>query len=253
MAYWDDEMEVGNTGYPDMFTLDTCGGLSSGNDTVNKISGNGSLRLGYPGAQVQVCGGFADRSFPATLDLWSRFYMRLSPGFIVDTTTTKIMLHATDSFLSNWWIMAFSSSKLVCTAQLYPPTDSTNFFCNLGTSAQQELRTSPEGGWRMVETRERLGAADSAEGLIEAWIGDAGGTMVKVMSHSLNNWRNTTQGSQNSKFVWNRMFRQSGEGNINYDRVAMGDARIGPITGGLPPLPPPPPTVPTQPTGLQVT
>jgi len=39
-VFWDDELESGNTGYPLMFTLPSCGGATSGHDTTNKVSGS---------------------------------------------------------------------------------------------------------------------------------------------------------------------------------------------------------------------
>jgi len=244
--YWDDELEVGNTGYPGMFNLDLCGGVSTGMDTVNKISGNGSLRIGYPGNEI-TCGGFADRFFPATLDLWSRFYIRLSPGFITHPVSTKLMNHSTEggSPQSNWWAILHGGSEIFVAVQHYPINNSTvNFAPNVGDGNVSKTN----GQWYLIETRTKLNTIGVADGLIEAYKNG-----VQFMNYTGLEFRKVSQGTQNNLFTFNRMFRQDGQGNINYDRLAFGDARIGPITGGLPPPPPPPPTVPTQPTGLQVT
>jgi hypothetical protein len=75
-VFWDDELEEGNTGYTFKFTDPNwrCGGQDWGSfDTVNKVSGTASLKLIYPGiAQGSV--EDLDRSFPATTDLWARWY-----------------------------------------------------------------------------------------------------------------------------------------------------------------------------------
>jgi len=241
-VFWDDELESGNTGYPLMFTLPSCGGATSGNDTTNKVSGSGSLRLGYPSNDI-TCGGFADRSFSATTDLWGRFYIRLSPGFIVSPVATKIMNNSTDGGgVSFWWAMYGGSSNLMITGQGYPPgINAVNYFSNVGNG---NLRTSPEGGFVCVETRIKLNTVGSADGVIEAYKNG-----VLVMNHTGIVMRTAGTSTETVRFIFNRMYRQYGQGDINYDRLAFGNTRIGPIGGE----PPPTPTVPSAPTGLAVT
>lgn len=225
-TFWDDELESGNTGYDFSALMNsTCGGVTWGAyDTVNKVSGTASLKENFPGPNL--CGGFADRYFPNTTDLWSRFYVRLSPGFVVDGTGTKLMNNSTDKILSNWWVMMFGRPDLVIAVQNYPAGNTTNLYPNTGNGS---LRTNPEGQFLCIETRTKLNDVGQANGVIEAYKNG-----VQIMNHTGLEMRTVSQGSQNSTFIFNRMYRQHGTGSINYDRLAFGNTRIG-CLGSAPP------------------
>lgn len=221
-VFWDDELESGNTGYGGLLNIGPCGGLPSFEyDTVTKMSGAASLQLNYPGTPEyhQLCGGFADRTFPNTDDLWGRFYVRLSPGFVVDSTQTKMMRNdANDPALSFWWGMLFGSNAISVQAQNYPVIGSTrNFYTNVGDGA---LPTT--GQWVCIETRIRFNVVGQSNGLIEAWKNG-----VQFMSYTGLAFRNAGQYSEDLQFHSNRMYRQDGGGSINYDRLAFGNTRIG--------------------------
>jgi len=249
-TYWDDELEQGNTGYDFSNRFqDMCGQVVWGSfDTVNKVSGTGSLRLNFPIFNLppdNLCEGFADRSFPATLDLWSRFYIRLEPGFTTHPVSTKFMNHSTSGIQSNWWGILHGGSEIFVTVQHYPIINSSQ---NFAPNVADGNVSKTNGQWYCIETREKLNTIGVADGVLEAYKNG-----VQFMNYTGLEFRKVSQNTQNNQFIFNRLIRQGGYGSINYDRLAMGNTRIGPITGGLPPLPPPPPTAPTQPTGLQVT
>jgi len=245
--YWDDELEPGSTGWQGPFEnrfLDTCGGVNWGSyDTVNKVSGTASLKINYPGvAYTDLCGGFTDKHFPDTTDLFARWYMRFYPGFLLSSVQTKMMNQSTDFLQSNWWGFLWGSNEVTVQLQNYPTNGETrNFHPNVGIGTV----STTNGAWYMIETRTKMNTVGQADGLLEAWRDG-----VQFMHYPGLEIRKVSQGTQNNVFKFNRIFRQNGTGSINYDRLAFGNTRIGPI-GGEPP--PPPPTVPSAPTGLAVT
>ena len=234
-VFWDDELESGNTGYGALMTTAPCGGLPSFEyDTVNKVSGSASLKENFPGLQFhQQCGGYADRSFPPTDDLWGRFYIRLSPGFDVSSVSTKIMRNDTNTNLDHWWVMMFGVNRVVLAMQNYPTTGQThNFYPNVGDGAL------PLGQFVCIETRIKHNSVGEADGLVEAYKNG-----VRFMYYPGLEIRKVSQGTEDAHFEQNRMYRQDGAGNINYDRVAFGDTRIGclgsiPSSDSTPPAPP---------------
>ncbi len=236
-VFWDDEMEASNTGYSGLVSNGySCGGVPGFTyDTVNKVSGSASLKENFPGTPqyYQLCGGFADRYFPSTDDLWGRFYIRLSPDFVVNHVQTKVMRNDTDSVQDHWWGMLFGSNALSVQLQNYPTTGSTrNFYPNVGDG------NLPRGQFVCIETRIKHNTVGQADGLVEAYKNG-----VRFMYYTGLEIRKVSQGTQGTHFVSNRMYRQDGGGSINYDRVAMGNTRIGclgstPAGDSTPPAPP---------------
>jgi hypothetical protein len=223
--FWDDEMESGGTGFT--FNLNQpCGGANAFTfDTTQKVSGNGSVRLDYSGANN--CGGFADRSYAQTDDLYSRVYIRFSPNWVTSPVVTKFTRSDTNGPNSNWWTMLWGGTTLSVGAQNVPVLGSTvNYYSNF---------TFSKGVWYCVETREYLGTAGTANGIIEAWVNGN-----KVMGVTGVQFR---QSGDNSLYVNKRMYRQEGTGSIWYDRMAVGNSRIGcigsvPASDSTPPAPP---------------
>lgn len=229
--FWDDELESGKTGY----FLPNNGAMSF--DTSIKFSGTGSLRYNfgsecYPDASAQAhCGGFTDRSFTQTTNLYKRFYFRMSAGFQVSDVFTKIMRSdgVNGSIApSDWWVMGSSGSKrFLVGAQGVPPSDTTNYFTSF---------TFNDGQWFCVETHEQLNTPGVANGILEAWIDG-----TKVMSVTNVKF---LQSGQTNTFYNNRLYRQTGRGSIWLDRLAVGDQRIGCVgsgsstTGTVPPATP---------------
>src|SRR5690242_20137369 len=113
-VFWDDEVVSGNSGYS----------LASGAmsfDTSTKFSGNGSIRLDYPSQcypdkilQGFQCGGYVDRTFPATSNLYRRFYLNMASNFTVGDTETKIMATypSGNTTFTTWWEFQFGSHSL---------------------------------------------------------------------------------------------------------------------------------------------
>ncbi|MBX9659751.1 MAG: hypothetical protein K2X00_14375 [Nitrospiraceae bacterium] len=222
-VFWDDEMEPGNTGYGTV--MPTTGGF----DNTVKFSGAASLREDFNGTTQ---GGFEDRTLPATDDLWSRFYIRLSPGFVV-ANQTKIMRNDTNTGLMHWWGMLFGGRSVTVQLQNYPTNgDTVNFYPNVGDGILTDNQ------WICIETRIKNNTVGQADGIVEAYKNGA-----LFMYHAGLEIRKASQGTQNAQFVSNRMYRQAGTGSIWYDRVALGNTRIGclgsaPTNDTIPPASP---------------
>jgi hypothetical protein len=213
--FWDDEMESGNTGYE--FPAKPCNDMLAFTfDATQKVSGGGSVRLDYAG-DPHVCGGFCDRYFTHTDDLWGRFYIRLSPDFVVNSTVTKVMRNDTNSHLDHWWVMMWGSNVLLVGLQNYPTKGSTkNLYANVGDG------TIPLGEWTCIETHIKHNTVGKADGLVEAYKNG-----VRFLHYPDLEMRKVSEGTQDAHFESNRMYRQGGKGSIWYDRLAFGNERIG--------------------------
>lgn len=238
-VFWDDEMEAGSP-----FEAPYAIGIGAmAYDTNVKMSGAGSLRLEYPTQCEPLalgnvgCGGGAGREIPPTDNLYRRIYFRMSgqgpivtPSRLFETsvkTFTKMLRATSDGINKEWWMMGCCGSKrFLLTQENTPPGGATNVFTNF---------TLTDNRWYCLETHDKLGTPGVANGIAEAWVD---GVNVLTKSDILNR-----QAGNNN--LWNRVevFRQTGRGNIWWDRFATGNTRIGclgatPASDTTPPAPP---------------
>ena len=206
--FWDDEMESG-TGSP--YDNMVSGGVASYDASI-KFSGAGSTKVLYPSnclPQPPACGGFFDRPFTPVSTRWTRFYIRLSPDFQISEVQTKVMRSDTNGPESSWWGFLWGTPNW--TVQVQVP--------NVGTRNIHSSATLNRGQWYCVEMRETLNTPGVSNGIIESWLD---GTLILSVSDVLHRIS-----GDNSLLYNNRMYRQVGSGNIWYDRIAVGDQRIG--------------------------
>ena len=216
-VFWDDELEPGNSAY----NISELGGAMS-YDT-NKVSGAGSLRLTYPDSCEPAvfggpgCGGYADRTFTGTTNFYRRVYFRMSAGFQTSIDTfTKMFRSDSTGPNSNWWSMGqgdgiVGGKTFMVGTQNVPTIGSTvNQWSNI---------TFQDARWYCIETYEQMNTPGVANGISRAWIDG-----VQVMNVTDVLYR---QAGDNSVFLNNRLYRQTGRGSIWYDRLAVGDTRIG--------------------------
>ena len=233
-VWWDDEMESGNTGYS------LPGGGAMTFDTSVKFSGNGSLRLNYTSdcypdrlLEGYQCGGYTDRVFPATSNLYRRYYINLASNFTTGDSGTKIMgsFPPGDFTFSVWMVFQFGSHAL---------SGVTSRNLDGVAEVYRENGTVPFGKWVCIETHEKLNTPGVADGIYEMWVDGVQVTSVKNAMYLVK--------SDNNKLGINRLYRQVGLGNLWFDRIAVGDSRIGCV--GAPPTNSP--TPPKAPANLRV-
>ena len=241
-VFWDDEMESGRTGFQDLSLLMSQGIMAF--DTSVKFSGSGSIRLDYPANCEPAtfggsgCGGASIRTVPLTDTLYRRVYFRMSGQGPVVTPTgqfqtsintfTKMLRTTTNGITRQWWMMGCCTSKnVLVTLENVPPGGATNKY----TSA-----TLADNRWYCIETYEKLNTPGVANGISQAWVD---GTQVM----NVTNIMYRLAGKNN---LWNGVgiFRQTGRGNIWWDRYATGDSRIG-CSGTIPSSDATPPTIPS--------
>lgn len=238
-TFWDDEMEASNTGhniYADSGTMTY--------DTSVKFSGNGSLRLNYPSQcypdkilQGFQCGGSAERTFPETSNLYRRFYINMANNFTVGDTETKIMATypGGNTTFTTWWEFQFGSH--VFSAGVSRAADGVAVMYH-------QNGTIPFGQWVCIETHEQLNTPGQANGVYELWVNGAQVLSARNVMFLVS--------GDNNKMGINRLYRQVGLGSLWFDRIAVGDSRIGCIGSPGSSTPTPPPTPPATPTGLTV-
>ena len=222
-VFWDDEMEEGNTEFSPNYMLSTM--IPGGNmayDTNVKFSGAGSLRYNYPSTcqnaaapGVQVCGGWIDRTFPETNEHFGRVYIRLPPDFKWGAVNgqTKIFGVRSTNGLSKLWFNFYFSLGMIVSAENTPNTGQTSNI-PINTSMPREQWVCFE--WHFINNN----PAGTPNGTLQTW-----NNGVQTVLRNDIQWR----GTGNTSVGWGliRMYRQSGFGNIWFDRMAVGSTRIG--------------------------
>jgi hypothetical protein len=211
-------------------------------DTSVFMSGNSSTRLDYSSQCYPdllqstgfQCGGFTDRGGFSTTNLWTRYYVRFSPGFTIGDSETKLMLTGTSGIYSTWWNLKFGGNTLNAEVQNVPVGYTSNNFASSGVPI--------DGSWVCIETHEQMNTPGVANGMLEAWINGQ-----LVLSKSNMAYRGS---GDNSVFQYKRIYRQVGRGSIWFDRVAVGDSRIG--CSGATAAPASDTTPPAAPVGLSL-
>ena len=239
-VFWDDEMEAGT---PFGAGPSIANGAMA-YDTSVKLSGSGSIRLNYtPECEGATfggpgCGGSAGRTIPLTDTLYRRVYFRMSgqgpivtPTGLFQTsinTFTKMIRTTTNGINQQWWMMGCCKSKnFMVTIENAPPGGASNKFSSA---------TLADNRWYCIETFEKLNTPGVANGISQAWIDGA-----QVMN--ITNIMYRLAGNNN---LWNgvAIFRQTGRGNMWFDRIATGNTRIG-CSGSIPQGDTTPPSIPS--------
>lgn len=240
VVFWDDELEAG-TPFGVNYAIGT-GAMAY--DTSVKFSGSGSIRLNYPPECEPLtvgnvgCGGSASRTVPLTDTLYRRAYFRMSgtgpnrsASGLFETsvlTFTKILRTTSNGINKLWWMIGCCGSKrFMITLENTPPGGATNFFSSA---------TLADNRWYCIETHEKLNTPGVANGIAQAWIDGA-----QVLN--VTNVKYREAGNNN---LWDAVavFRQTGRGNIWWDRYATGNTRIG-CSGSIPQGDTTPPTTPS--------
>ena len=249
-VYWDDEMETGSVlGSDSHLTTVLIPAGAYAIDTNVKFSGTGSIRQNFPAicqstsSSGTQCGGAITRTFTPTDDSWMRWYIRISgdtsqgatigsPGGsfqAYSSAFTKFVqgqsTHSpgAQNYARYWFSMGCCSvtgKTFVLGAERVPdPNNAQNYYSS---------KVLSDNTWYCIETHTQMNTPGVANGIAEAWVDG-----VLVLSRTTIPWRNTGTDANAKWEQWSTV-RQGGVGNIWYDRVVVGDARIGCI--GAPPV-----------------
>lgn len=223
-VFWEDELEPGSTGYP------LVAGMSYATSPV--YSGTHSLKEHFLGNQIQS-GTAIERYFgTSTEDLWSRYYIYLD-NFTPDAQVgTKMMLQGEACcYPSFWWTMPFGQTTLTVSVQ----------GVNGGTETYNVSGANiPQNRWVCIETHIKMSGPGVRNGIVEAWID--GSQVIARYDLSMRDATANGRNSPTAKFTFNQLYVQYGQGDLYYDKLAVGNQRIG--CSGAPPQS----EVPSQPT-----
>lgn len=221
-TYWDDELESGNTGY-NLADLNDASAMTF--DPSFKFSGSGSLRLNYDSAcypdrilEGFQCGGFMDRNHTGAQTLFQRFYLYLPSSFTVGDTETKLISQIPGNF--TWDIVwLFKNGNHTLIAGAVRGLD--------GIAVEYSADTAhPFDQWVCVETQVTTNTIGSSNGIIRAWMN---GTQIMNITNAVM----LVSGDSNTNYInTERFYRQVGQGNLWYDKFAVGNTRFNDCAGG---------------------
>lgn len=159
------------------------------------------------------------RGFPATTDLYNRYYYRTS-GFTYNGVGTKHVYWKGDpgypNFVSINW---FSSRELGFAGQ----NPNFNFYPNM---ARKPLA---DNVWYCIEEHVKLNTPGSADGVLEVWVDGTQtlGYYNRTFRGTVPNGGGVDGNSSNMVFTYLEIYKQLGDGLMYYDQFAAGNTRIG--------------------------
>lgn len=234
-TFFDDEMEQGTTGFNYQPNFDN--GIFT-YDTSVKFSGAGSIRANLTSnCNVSLstqCGGTITKTYTSLAEIWRRYYIRIS-GTGPNTTdtglfktgsfsATKIMKSSSadgagpEYNIRNWHNIGNTGGRnLILSAEHVPTYNQT-------TDVPFSSQTIADNRWYCIEDHQKVNTPGVADGIGEIWVDG-----VKVLTRLDIIWQRVGYNHR-----WNHLsiVRQNGWGSIWWDRVAVGDTRIGCIGSG---------------------
>lgn len=236
-VYFDDSFEGASpisSGWG--YSQGACGGSPCqwlNSSTEMPHAGSKSLRAEYPaGALLNEAGTWnqsISRGFPATTDLYIRYWYRTAGFSYGPTTGTKHIYYkgtqAGPTFVSINW---FGSRSLGFAAQ----TPNANIYPNGAPFA--------DNVWYCVEEHVKLNDPGVANGAVEVWVNG---------TQTIGSYGRLFKSSTNTQvFTYIQIYKQTGSGLMYYDQFAAGNTRIG-CSGSVPASDT---TLPAPPVGLAI-
>ena len=256
VVFWNETFEGNLT--PNWETLSCGAGFATGcnpaTSTDIAVNGTHSLKGVYNHAGN---GGWIDRKYPATDELYWRVWERFASGWIWDTAQqVKGFNVGTNGVYPNFWVMhVFGSPHLTIQAQIPVEacaTGDSNPYGNgqpYDACRYDDKISTPEanGVWYCLEGHIKMNTPGVADGVIERW---TNGTLIS--SFSGRTFRGAAVSGKNGNsslatFEFIRVYVQgeAATGVRYYDDLAVGNTRIGCGTQADS-------TAPTAPTGVKI-
>ena len=189
------------------------------------FTGSRSLRLSFDNINGSTQRPSIYRNMPAgNKHIFVRFAFRLDPAFQLSSNggTKLIRWRATDGY-PILWIMNKWNSYAFDMEGPYDRTGNWILYCNRAPS-----RTS----WDQVEIEYKLNDPGVSNGLLRMWVN--GTLCVESLNHQFIGPTPTSVGlsglsnPSTSTLLTTQVYLQSGNGKMFYDRLAVGNTRIGP-------------------------
>jgi len=192
------------------------------------------------------------RKFPATTDIYVRYYYRTNKFTYSAAAGTKHIYYKSipntnpNFFSINW----FGSRELGFAGQIVadtcpngsPPYGSCNYYPNVASVPLND------NVWYCIEEHIKMNTPGVEDGALEIWVNG-----VRTLGYYSERFRGSqvngpSGNSSNTYFDFIEIYKQNGDGLMYYDQVAVGNTRIGCTAGSTPQDI----TAPASPTGITV-
>jgi len=178
------------------------------------------------------------KTFPKSDHIFVRFATRQSPGFQIGSNNlTKMIRFRTDGGYPVFFAMLGAGKFITAVERSYVG----------GTYSVFSDVTPSQTSWDQVEVEWKLNTPGQSDGLMRMWIN--GILRIERLNQQFLGPLPTSVDAQRvsvpstTRFDTAQIYVQSGLGNIYYDRVAVGNTRIGPASAGRDITPPARPTL----------
>jgi len=218
--------------------------------TDTALTGSQSLKMVYPNDESG--GGTAMfRYYPNQTHIFMRYGVQVAPGFVVGSNRfSKVMLMGTD-----WGGFPTFGMELSSTDGGFAPPNGYHvqiyaYDCNSPINDPdvvfETTSVNPmDGQWHQMEFEAQLNDPGVANGLFRWWID--GNLIVETLNRQFRGptpsstacFDGGTFGTPSTvTYYATEIYRQSGNGTLYLDRVAVGDTRIGLVSGSGTPITP---------------
>lgn len=218
-------------------------------------TGSQALKLTYLGdsypGECWGCGSALWRFFQPSEQVFVRFAYKTTPDFQVGSNyvTKVIRIDSGAGTIPTMWVDLGTND--VDRKNGYPLL-SLIAYDRSDVERLDSFTPVTDGQWHDIEIEVKMNAPGVSNGELRIWVDgvvrmQSTGRQLRGPTNS-STWVNGWPSPANATLDNVEIFRQSGTGVALYDRVAVGNTRIGQVSGAPPPPPPPaPPPAPVPP------
>jgi hypothetical protein len=189
-------------------------------------SGSRCLRLHYTDLSAGE-GPFANRTHPKTTHLYTRYWVKMSKDFLVSPMATKLGYWPRGTGDPSCLMMLNGGTRpyFNCQTTTSPSGGYSAGVFDPNFSGHPSGPSIDDGRWHCIETEVDMGTPRVRNGTMRYWLDD---NLVGELTNLLLN-------TSPQYFEDVRFYRERGLGDVFFDLVAVGPARIG-CVGGVPPV-----------------